>query len=62
MCSVVAERMGRSPEDLEVRALCMGVLGALMEASLYWAENDYRDDLADIAVRCLDALQQGLAP
>lgn len=62
LCQVVAERTGRDPAGLEVRVLCMGLMGALMETSLYWAENDYQCDLGELASRTLDALQRGLAP
>ncbi|MCL2544274.1 MAG: TetR family transcriptional regulator [Nocardioidaceae bacterium] len=60
LCRVVAERTGRDPDDLEVRAYCMGVIGAIMEASRYWAEHDQQGDLAEYVQRALDALKHGL--
>ncbi|MEU6219482.1 TetR family transcriptional regulator [Streptomyces sp. NPDC047022] len=60
MCRVVAERTGRDPDDLEVRVYCMGVFGALLEASRYWAEHGQEGDLGDYAVRALDVLEHGL--
>jgi len=60
MCRVVAERTGRDPDDLEVRVYCMGVVGALMEASRYWIEHGQRDDLAEYVARTLDVLEHGL--
>ncbi|MFF3509996.1 TetR/AcrR family transcriptional regulator [Streptomyces sp. NPDC002573] len=60
MCRVVAERTGRDPGDLEVRVYCMAVVGALMEASRYWAEREQRGDLAEYVARALDVLEHGL--
>ncbi|WP_420878384.1 TetR/AcrR family transcriptional regulator [Streptomyces sporangiiformans] len=62
MCRIVAERTGRAPDELEVRAYCMGVVGAMMEASIHWAENDHRDNLADLVERTLDVVEHGLTP
>lgn len=62
MCEVVAERTGRDPGDLEVRVFCMGVVGALLEASRYWAEQGQRGDLRAYVTRTMDVLQHGLPP
>ncbi|MBW8701213.1 HTH-type transcriptional repressor Bm3R1 [Streptomyces sp. MBT84] len=62
MCRVVAERTGRAPGDLEVRVYCMGLVGALMEASRYWAEHGQQGDIAEYAERTLDVLEHGLSP
>ncbi|MFJ8820353.1 TetR/AcrR family transcriptional regulator [Streptomyces sp. NPDC102467] len=60
ICGVLAERTGRDAGDLEVRVYAMCVTGALMEATMYWAEHDHEGDLRDLAVRALDTLQNGL--
>jgi AcrR family transcriptional regulator len=60
VCTAVAERTGRDPESLEVRVYAMSLIGGLMEASLYWAENDHRDDFASLVDRTLEVLQHGL--
>ncbi|MCW7945784.1 TetR family transcriptional regulator [Streptomyces hygroscopicus] len=60
MCRAVAERTGRDPDDLEVRAYCMGVVGALLEASRYWAEHGQQGDVGEYAERALDVLEYGL--
>ncbi|WP_455712749.1 TetR/AcrR family transcriptional regulator [Streptomyces pharetrae] len=61
LCQAIAERTGRDPGDLEVRVFAMSLLGGLMEASLYWAENDHRDDFAALVDRALGILEHGLA-
>ncbi|MGH4033886.1 TetR/AcrR family transcriptional regulator [Actinomycetota bacterium Odt1-20B] len=60
MCQVLADRTGRDADDLEVRAYCMGIVGALLEASIYWGENGYKDDLRDLVDRVLVAFEGGL--
>ncbi|MFC3575935.1 TetR/AcrR family transcriptional regulator [Streptomyces yaanensis] len=60
MCRVVAERTGRTPGDLEVRVYCMSVVGALMEASRYWAEHGQQGDLGEYVARALNVLEHGL--
>ncbi|MEU5091221.1 TetR family transcriptional regulator [Streptomyces sp. NPDC021356] len=58
--AAVAERTGRDPESLEVRAWAMSLLGALMETTLFWAERGHRDDLAGLVDRTLTVLEHGL--
>ncbi|MYR57591.1 TetR family transcriptional regulator [Streptomyces sp. SID625] len=60
LCDALAERAGRDPGSLEVRAWSMSLIGALLETLLYWAENGHRDDLADLVDRTLDVLEHGL--
>lgn len=61
VCRVLADRTGRDAGDLEVRVYAMSVVGALMEATMYWAEQDDRGlDLRELSVRALDTLQNGL--
>ncbi|MEV5337960.1 TetR family transcriptional regulator [Streptomyces sp. NPDC052676] len=60
LCQAIAERTGRDPGDLEVRVFAMSLIGGLMEASLYWAENGHRDDFATLVDRALDVLEHGL--
>ncbi|MER6121851.1 TetR family transcriptional regulator [Streptomyces sp. NPDC001795] len=60
LCRVVAERTGYDPAGLEVRVYCMGVVGALMEASRYWAEHEQQGDLGEYVARTLDVLEHGL--
>lgn len=61
LCRVIAERTGRDPGELEVRAFSMGLIGALTETAAYWAERDHRDDLATLVDRTLDMLVSGFA-
>ncbi|MFD6437511.1 TetR/AcrR family transcriptional regulator [Streptomyces venezuelae] len=61
LCRVIAERTGRDPGDLEVRAFSMGLIGALTETAAYWAERDHEDDLPALVDRTLDMLTTGFA-
>jgi AcrR family transcriptional regulator len=60
LCTALGERTGRDPDGLEVRVTAMSLVGALMETTLYWAENDHRDDFASLVDRALDVLEHGL--
>ncbi|MDO0912167.1 TetR family transcriptional regulator [Streptomyces sp. DT2A-34] len=57
MCRALAERTGRDENDLEVRVYAMGLMGALLEAVIYWAEHDYQDDLIEVIDRTLDTFK-----
>jgi AcrR family transcriptional regulator len=57
---VLGERTGLDPRSLEVRVYAMALIGGLMEASMYWAENDFQGDLRDHVNRALDVLERGL--
>ncbi|MEU6989663.1 TetR family transcriptional regulator [Streptomyces sp. NPDC046465] len=59
LCRVLAERTGRDPGDLEVRAFSMSLIGALTETAAYWAEHDHEDDLPTLVDRTLDMLISG---
>ncbi|MEU1148465.1 TetR/AcrR family transcriptional regulator [Streptomyces sp. NPDC005863] len=61
VCRVIAERTGRDPDGLEVRAFSMALIGALTETAAYWAEHDHRDDLPALVDRTLDMLAGGFA-
>ncbi|MGW3353887.1 TetR/AcrR family transcriptional regulator [Streptomyces bungoensis] len=56
----VADRTGRDPESLDVRVFATSLVGALMEVSLYWAENDFAGDLGELVGRALDVVEHGL--
>jgi len=62
LCQVIGERTGRDPAGLEVRAYAMSLVGALMETTLYWAENGHREDFTGLIDRTLDVLEHGLPP
>ncbi|MFF4587042.1 TetR/AcrR family transcriptional regulator [Streptomyces sp. NPDC001388] len=57
---VIGERTGLDPESLEVRVYMMSLMGGLMQASIYWAENGHRDDFETLLDRTLDVLEHGL--
>jgi AcrR family transcriptional regulator len=57
----IADRTGLDPDSLEVRVYAMSLIGGLMEASMYWAENGHEGDLRDLVDRALDVLDHGLA-
>uniref|UniRef100_UPI0004CB8B91 TetR/AcrR family transcriptional regulator n=1 Tax=Streptomyces cellulosae TaxID=1968 RepID=UPI0004CB8B91 len=62
LAGAVAERTGREQNSLEVRVYTMSLIGGLAEVSLYWAENDFRDDLRTLLDRALDVLEHGPFP
>ncbi|GAA2640179.1 TetR family transcriptional regulator [Streptomyces vastus] len=57
MCRAIAERTGRHENDLEVRVYTMGLMGALLEAAIYWTEHDHQGDLLDLLDRTLDTFK-----
>ncbi|RFU86979.1 TetR family transcriptional regulator [Streptomyces triticagri] len=57
VCGVIAERTGRGADDFEVRVLAMGMMGALLESIMYWAERGCVDDLLDLVERALDIFE-----
>lgn len=60
LAEAVAERTGLERDSLEARVYTMSLIGGLAEISLYWAENDFKDDLHDLVDRTLDVLEHGL--
>ncbi|MFF5974115.1 TetR family transcriptional regulator [Streptomyces sp. NPDC012769] len=60
LSGAVAERTGRAPDDLEVRVFTAAVLGALREATVFWAERGRGDDLVALLDRTVDTLKTGL--
>ncbi|MEU9863953.1 TetR family transcriptional regulator [Streptomyces sp. NPDC047971] len=61
MARALAERTGRDADDLEVRVFTAAVLGALREATVYWAERGQTDDLVRLLDRTVDTLKGGLS-
>jgi AcrR family transcriptional regulator len=61
LCRLLADRTGRHEDDLEVRVYAMGLVGALVETALYWAERGHQDDLADLIDRTFATFEKGLA-
>jgi AcrR family transcriptional regulator len=62
LAEAVAGRTGRDERSLEVRVYTKSLIGGLSEIALYWAENDFRDDLLDLVDRALDLFEYGLTP
>ncbi|WP_328670075.1 TetR family transcriptional regulator [Streptomyces sp. NBC_00322] len=56
----LADRTGRSRDDLDVRVFTAAVLGAVREVMLYWAARDHKDDLIALLDRALTTIQGGL--
>ncbi|WP_369273105.1 TetR/AcrR family transcriptional regulator [Streptomyces sp. R11] len=56
----IAERTGRARDSFEVRVFTMSLIGGLVEITLYWAENDFEDDLHGLLDRALDVIEHGL--
>ncbi|MGW3731632.1 TetR/AcrR family transcriptional regulator [Streptomyces sp. NPDC005148] len=57
---VLADRSGRSADDLAVRVFVAAVLGALREVTLYWGEHGQEGDLIAMVNQALDTLEGGL--
>ncbi|MEV7387794.1 MULTISPECIES: TetR family transcriptional regulator [unclassified Streptomyces] len=62
LCQAIGERTGRDPESLEVRVYAMSIVGGLMEASMYWAEQDHEPDFDTLVDRALNVIEHGLPP
>ncbi|MFJ1545844.1 TetR/AcrR family transcriptional regulator [Streptomyces sp. NPDC088246] len=60
LARTLADRSGRSPDDLEVRVFIAAVLGALREVTLYWGEHGQEGDLIAMINQALDTLEGGL--
>ncbi|MCD7438820.1 TetR/AcrR family transcriptional regulator [Streptomyces lincolnensis] len=60
LSEAIADRTGQDRESLEVRVYTMSLIGGLAEISLYWAENDFRDDFRDLLDRTLTVIEHGL--
>ncbi|MFJ7942760.1 TetR/AcrR family transcriptional regulator [Streptomyces sp. NPDC096354] len=60
LARVLADRGGRSADDLEVRVCVAAVLGALLEVRLHWGEHGHEGDLIAMVDQALDTLEGGL--
>ncbi|MEF3112826.1 TetR family transcriptional regulator [Streptomyces chrestomyceticus] len=58
--AVLAERTGRSADDLEVRVVCAAILAGLQEALLHWAADGRPEDLGTLIDRSMNVLGRGL--
>ena len=56
----VAERTGRDPDEVDVRAFAGAVVGALAAVSAVWISSDGEQDLGDLADQALALLERGL--
>src|SRR5690348_16847705 len=52
----IARRLGREPDDLEVRAFVTGFMGAIGSAVITWAESGGELNLREVADRAVNAL------
>ncbi|MEU6145903.1 TetR family transcriptional regulator [Streptomyces sp. NPDC047081] len=55
----LAARTGLDADSLEVRVYAMSLTGGLLEAYMYWADNDCKGELSDIVDRTLTILEHG---
>ncbi|MFE6625262.1 TetR/AcrR family transcriptional regulator [Streptomyces sp. NPDC008086] len=60
LAEAIADRTHMPRDSFEVRVFTMSLIGGLSEISLYWAENDYEDDLQDLLERALTVIENGL--
>ncbi|MDX6310799.1 MAG: hypothetical protein QOF84_5614 [Streptomyces sp.] len=61
MTRALAERDNRSVDDLEIRIVVGGLLGAWGEAIMAWIEDDGRENLADVLDHTLRVLAANFA-
>lgn len=59
LADAVASRTGQDKDSLEARVYTMSLMAGLSEITLYWAENDFRDDMMDLLDRAMDVLEKG---
>lgn len=60
LAEAIADRTHLPRDSFEVRVFTMSLIGGLSEISLYWAENDFEDDLQDLLERALAVIENGL--
>ena len=60
LAETVADRTGLERDGLEARVYTMSLVSGLAEISVYWAENDFEDDLHELLDRTLDLIEHGL--
>ncbi|MGN5633183.1 TetR/AcrR family transcriptional regulator [Streptomyces sp. AC154] len=60
LSKVLADRSGRSADDLQIRVFIAAVLGALREVTLYWGEQGQTGDLVAMINEAMDTLEGGL--
>ncbi|WNI34064.1 TetR family transcriptional regulator [Streptomyces sp. ITFR-6] len=60
LAQALADRTGRSADDLKIRIFVAAVLGALREVTLYWGEHGQQGDLIALINEALDTLEGGL--
>ncbi|MET9964502.1 TetR/AcrR family transcriptional regulator [Streptomyces sp. NPDC006356] len=60
LAEAIADRTHMPRDSFEVRVFTMSLIGGLAEISLYWAENDFEDDLQDLLERALAVIENGL--
>jgi AcrR family transcriptional regulator len=60
LTQALAERLGRTPDDLEVRIMAAAVSGAWLVAIEQWVASDGRESLPDLVDRALVFLENGM--
>ena len=60
MARVLAERIGRDPDDFEFRVAVGAITGAMLTALGDWVESDGRKDMVQLLDRALSVLDSGL--
>ncbi|MDT0310344.1 TetR family transcriptional regulator [Streptomyces sp. DSM 44917] len=60
LATTLADRTGRSPDDLELRVFVAAILAALRESLLHWVTHDHPTPLPALIDRALTTLDTGL--
>ncbi len=57
---MIADRLGRDPEDFELRVMAGLLVGGLMAAVQEWVRNDGRESFTSLIGRALDVIEAGM--
>jgi hypothetical protein len=57
---MIADRLGRDPEDFELRVVAGVLVGGLMAAVQEWVRNDGREAFPELIDRALDVIEAGM--
>jgi hypothetical protein len=57
---MIADRLGRDPEDFELRVMAGVLVGGLMAAVQEWVRNDGREPFQELIDRALDVIEAGM--
>jgi AcrR family transcriptional regulator len=54
--AIIADRLGRDPQDFDIRVISMVIVTASIEASMEWVNQDGRGDMIELVGRAYDVI------